>query len=162
MMSAVANPMIDESEARRRLEHALRMVTVPFPHFAGLARILRITLEPRVPTVGVFASGRLVVNPTFVQQLQDNELVFVLAHEIFHLALRTHDRAIGSDLLRFNYAHDYIINDILRGELGFQHIPAGGLDWPGARHMSAEEILLQMEQHPEHALRLAAAVWRRA
>jgi predicted metal-dependent peptidase len=43
------------------------------------------------------------------------------------------------------------INDILRGELGFQHIPAGGLDWPGARHLSAEEILLEMEKNPSKA-----------
>ena len=74
----------------------------------------------------------------------------VLAHEIFHLALRTHDRSVGSDPLQFNYAHDYIINDILRSELGFTQIPAGGLDWPGARRMSAEEIMLQMEKDPNH------------
>jgi predicted metal-dependent peptidase len=109
--------------------------------------------------MGVFASGRLVANPRFVSQLKDNELTFVLAHEIFHLALRTHDRAVGSDPLQFNYAHDYIINDILRGELGFQHVPAGGLDWPGAREMSAEEILLQMDKNPNHALRVGAGVW---
>jgi predicted metal-dependent peptidase len=161
MMSELANPTADDPEVRRRLEHGLRMVTVPFPHFAGLARVVRVSLDSRVPTMGVFASGRLVVNPGFVRQLQDNELVFVLAHEIFHLALRTHDRAMGSDPLQFNYAHDYIINDILRGELGFQHIPAGGLDWPGARQMSAEEILLQMDRNPNHVQR-GPGVWRRA
>ena len=42
----------------------------------------------------------------------------MLAHELLHLALRTHDRAKGADRLEFNYAHDYIINDILRTELG--------------------------------------------
>ena len=75
-------------------------------------------------------------------RLKDNELVFVLAHELLHLALRTHDRAKGSGQLEFNYAHDYIINDILRVELGFTSIPAGGLDMPGAREKSAEEIVL--------------------
>jgi predicted metal-dependent peptidase len=155
------NYSTDDPEVLRRLEHALRMVVAPFPHFAGLARIVRITLDSRVPTMGVFASGRLVVNPQFVRQLQDSELVFVLAHEIFHLALRTHDRAMGSDPLRFNYAHDYIINDILRDELGIQDIPAGGLDWPGARQMSAEEIFLQMDQHSNPAQR-GPDVWKRA
>jgi hypothetical protein len=43
--------------------------------------------------MGVFASGRLVVNPDFAARLNDRELVFVLAHEMLHLALRTHDRA---------------------------------------------------------------------
>jgi len=146
MISEVEKPNAENLEVRQRLDRCLRMVTVPFPHFAGLARVVRIELDKRVPTMGVFASGRLVANPQFVNQLKDNELVFVLAHEIFHLALRTHDRAIGSDPLKFNYAHDYIINDILRDELGFQNVPAGGLEWRGARRMSAEEILLKMEQ----------------
>jgi predicted metal-dependent peptidase len=48
--------------------------------------------------------------------------------------------------MQFNYAHDYIINDILRAELGVTTIPAGGLDMPGAREKSAEEILLEMRR----------------
>ena len=110
-----------------RIHKGLRMVTVPFPHLSGLVAAARVSIDERVPTVGVFASGRMVVNPAFVAKLKDNELVFVLAHEMLHLALRTHDRARGSDHVQFNYAHDYIINDMLRAELGFQHIPAGGL-----------------------------------
>jgi predicted metal-dependent peptidase len=134
-----------------RIENGLRLLTVPFPHFAGLARRVRVFLDERVPTMGVFASGRLVVNPAFARKLKQDELIFVLSHELFHLALRTHDRAVGSDPLRFNYAHDYIINDILRVELGLKSIPAGGLDWPGARLKSAEEILLEMEEDPSKA-----------
>jgi predicted metal-dependent peptidase len=147
-MSPTTTLTAEDQEQLRRIEHGLRLLTVPFPHFAGLARVVRVALDERVPTMGVFASGRLVANPLFVRQLREDELVFVLAHEIFHLALRTHDRAVGSDPLQFNYAHDYIINDILRTELGFTQVPAGGLDWPGAREKSAEEILLEMEKDP--------------
>jgi predicted metal-dependent peptidase len=99
--------------------------------------------------MGVFASGRLVVNPTFAQSLNDQDLVFVLAHELLHLALRTHERARGSQHLEFNYAHDYIINDILRVELGAARVPAGGLDMRGARERSAEEIVLEMRRNAE-------------
>lgn len=156
-MSAVSKTA--ERELRERLENGLRLVTVAFPHFAGLARSVRLAIDERVPTMGVFASGRLVVNPAFAEALKENELVFVLAHELFHLALRTHDRARGADALRFNYAHDYIINDILRDELAFRQIPAGGLDWPGARAKSAEEIMLEMEKDPSKAPR-RRAVWQ--
>ncbi|HOC17196.1 MAG TPA: VWA-like domain-containing protein [Vicinamibacterales bacterium] len=131
-----------------RIERALRMVTVPFPHLAGLVASARVTIDERVPTIGVFASGRLSANPAFVRGLKENELVFVLAHEMLHLALRTHDRARGADRLEFNYAHDYIINDILRTELGAP-VPAGGLDMPGARDRSAEEIVLEMRRNQQ-------------
>jgi predicted metal-dependent peptidase len=135
-----------ERETLERIARGLRMTTVALPHLAGLAAATRVALDDRVPTMGVFASGRMVANPQFVRRLKENELVFVLAHELLHLALRTHDRAQGSDRLQFNYAHDYIINDILRTELGFAHIPANGLDMPGAREKSAEEILLEMRR----------------
>jgi predicted metal-dependent peptidase len=132
-----------------RIERGLRMVTVPFPHLAGLCAATRVALDDRVPTMGVFASGRLVANPAFAARLKDSELVFVLAHEMLHLALRTHDRAKGSSRLEFNYAHDYIINDMLRAELGVTSIPAGGLDMPGARERSAEAIVLEMRKNGE-------------
>ena len=127
----------------------LRLVTAPLPHLAGLAAAVRVSIDERVPTMGVFASGRMVANPAFVARLKDNELIFVLAHELLHLALRTHDRAKGSGRLEFNYAHDYIINDILRVALGFTGIPAGGLDMPGAREKSAEQIVLDMRRNAD-------------
>ncbi|MBY0524768.1 MAG: hypothetical protein K2R98_15290 [Gemmataceae bacterium] len=159
-MNTLAKPTAEDQEQLRRVEGGLRLLTVPFPHFAGLARTVRVALDDRVPTMGVFASGRMVVNPAFARTLNERELIFVLAHELFHLALRTHDRAVGSDPLRFNYAHDYIINDILRLELQFKQVPAGGLDWPGARKLSAEEIVLEMEKDPSKAPPKSGNVWR--
>ena len=132
--------------ALARIRRGLRMVTAPLPHLAGLCAAARVALDERVPTMGVFASGRMVANPAFVAKLKDAELVFVLAHEMLHLALRTHDRAKGADRLEFNYAHDYIINDILRGALGFTYVPANGLDMPGARDKSAERIVIEMRR----------------
>jgi predicted metal-dependent peptidase len=134
---------------RRRVERGLKLLTVPLPYLAGLAARVTVTLDDRVPTMGVFASGRLVVNPAFAETLKDSELIFVLAHELLHLALRTHDRARGSHHLEFNYAHDYIINDILRAELGVDRPPAGGLDMPGASKRAAEEIVLEMRRNAE-------------
>jgi predicted metal-dependent peptidase len=131
----------------RRIKRALKLLTVPLPYLAGLAAKVRVTLDQRVPTMGVFASGRLVANPAFAEKLNDNDLIFVLAHELLHLALRTHERARGSQHLEFNYAHDYIINDILRNELGVDRVPAGGLDMSGASKRSAEEIVLEMRRN---------------
>ena len=131
----------------QRIHRGLKLVTVPLPYLSGLAAAVRVALDDRVPTMGIFASGRMVANPDFAAKLNDNELIFVLAHELLHLALRTHDRARGSHHLEFNYAHDYIINDILRAELGFTSVPAGGLDMPGAKDKGAEEIVLEMRRN---------------
>ena len=148
-MSAASNSLAPDHTTLKRIETGLRMVTVPLPHLAGLAAAVRVNLDLRVPTMGIFASGRLIANPGFVARLKDNELVFVLAHELLHLALQTHARARGSSHIEFNYAHDYIINDILRAELGFASIPAGGLDMPGARAKSAEQIVLEMRRNAD-------------
>ena len=144
-----------------RIEKALRLVTVPFPHLAGLVAATRVSVDDRLPTMGVFASGRLAVNAAFASRLNDRDLVFVLAHEMLHLALRTHDRAMGSARIEFNYAHDYIINDMLRAELGVQTIPANGLDMPGARDKSAEEIVLEMRRNAD-GMASRSRVWEGA
>ena len=160
-MNALVTAAPDRNAERatlERIENGLRMVTVPLPHLAGLAAAVRVTLDWRVPTMGIFASGRLVANPGFTARLKDNELVFVLAHELLHLALRTHGRARGSGRLEFNYAHDYIINDILRSELGFATIPARGLDMPGARERTAEDIVLEMRRNAD-LMRSRTQVW---
>ncbi|MGL4497377.1 MAG: vWA domain-containing protein, partial [Beijerinckiaceae bacterium] len=146
-MSAAPQASAKERATLNRIQRGLRMVTAPLPHLAGLAAAVRVNLDDRVPTMGVFASGRLVANPDFTARLSNSDLVFVLAHELLHLALRTHERAVGSRHIEFNYAHDYIINDMLRHALGVQTIPAGGLDMPGAREKSAEEIVLDMRRN---------------
>ena len=112
-MSGVSKATLTDRATFTRIMRALRMVTVPLPHLAGLAAAVRINLDDRLPTMGIFASGRLVANPAFTARLSNDDLVFVLAHELLHLALRTHDRARGSGRLEFDYAHDYIINDML-------------------------------------------------
>jgi len=160
-MSGISKTAPADRTTLSRIMRALRMVTVPLPHLAGLAAALRVDLDDRVPTMGIFASGRLVANPAFTARLSGDDLVFVLAHELLHLALRTHDRAKGSGRLEFNYAHDYIINDILRHALGVATIPAGGLDMPGARERSAEEIVLEMRRTSNVAFS-RTAVWEGA
>ena len=139
----------DDLVQLKRIERGLKLLTVPLPYLSGLAAALKFALDDRIPTMGVFASGRMIANPRFAAKLKDNELIFVLAHELMHLALRTHERARGSHHLEFNYAHDYIINDILRHELHFAMVPANGLDMPGARDKGAEEIVLEMRRNAQ-------------
>ncbi|HYT93244.1 MAG TPA: VWA-like domain-containing protein [Gemmataceae bacterium] len=137
-----------DQEVLDQVQEGFRRVGLTFPYLVGLVQTIRPQVEQRIPTMGIFASGRLAVNPDFVRSLSTSELVFVLTHELYHLMLRTHDRAAGTDPLDFNYAHDYIINDMLREEMGRDSIPAEGLEWRGARLLSAEKILGEIQRDP--------------
>jgi predicted metal-dependent peptidase len=139
----------EDQELLDTIHEGFRRVGLTFPHLVGLIQKIQVTLDRRVPSMGVFASGRLVANPAFVRGLSPRDLVFVLTHELYHLTLRTHERAEGTNPQDFNRAHDFIINDLLRHELQYESIPAGGLDWPGARLLSAEKILAEMDRHPQ-------------
>ena len=133
-----------EAACLAHVHHGLRMVSVTLPHLAGLAGLVRIRVDPRVETAGVFRSGLMMVHPDWFLALSLPDATFVLAHELLHLALRTHDRAAAQDPHTFNCAHDYIINDLLCHELGLSTVPAGGLVLEGARTLSVEALYLQI------------------
>jgi predicted metal-dependent peptidase len=132
-------------EALKRSGQALRLASASLPHLSGLARVVRLKASRRVSVAAVTASGLVVVNPDLFADLPMGDAAFILAHELLHLALDTHGRQSGSnfDPLLFNFAHDYIINDILSGELG-RSPPLGGLERPGSRHESLEQLVLDL------------------
>jgi predicted metal-dependent peptidase len=131
-------------------KNALRLVCATVPHLSGLAAAARLHVDSRIETAGVFASGRIVVNPEFLAEVGRMGAAFVLAHELMHLALDSHERSEGSDHVTFNYAHDYIINDMLAEDM-HTGVPGGGLYLPGARKMSVEKILAWLKRNPRHA-----------
>ncbi|ABM16752.1 vWA domain-containing protein [Mycolicibacterium vanbaalenii] len=142
------------------VRQALNLVCVSLPHLSGLAHAVRIAPDDRVGTAGVFASGRLLINREWFLWLNEVERAFVLAHELLHLALHSHERS-ADDHQKFNVAHDLIINDILETELGIA-APGGGVRRPGARHLSAEALMLEAEfaepDEPDTSVGAALAV----
>ena len=160
--------MTVDASAVAAARRAIKLVCATLPHLSGLAHAVRISADGRVGTAGVFPSGRLLIKPEWFLELNDVERAFVLAHELLHLALHTHDRAIGCDHSKFNIAHDLIINDILETEFGIT-TPGGGVRHPGARHCSAEALMLDQSFAPESdeppsvfAIALVGALGRRA
>ena len=148
----IKQPGIRETEKTLdRVRQALRMVCANLPHLSDLANSVRLHADNRVATAGVFASGRLLVCPKFVDSLDLGELTFVMAHELMHLTLKTHERGETSDPLLVNYAHDFIINDMLSNELACD-IPANGLHRPNARLQSLEQLLKELEKQPPDML----------
>lgn len=121
------------------VDRALRALPAALPELAELIPRVRVQVDSRVGTAGIFSSGRLVVSPSWFGDLSVGDAMFVLAHELMHLLLRTHERSGHIDPRATNIAHDYIINDMLREILG-REIPAAGLDLRDARNMSLEAL----------------------
>jgi predicted metal-dependent peptidase len=129
-----------DARALAHAEQALRMVCASFPHLVGLAAAVRLVLDRRIPTAAVAPSGRVLINPDWFGTLDRYASVFVMAHELLHLCLRSHERGHGTDGELWNWAHDYIINDMLAHEMN-RDVPAGGLVHKGARLLSAEKVV---------------------
>ena len=134
-----------EELAVQRAQQALRLASASLPHLAGLVRLARLKPSRRVPVAAVAASGLTLVHPELFAKMPMADATFVLAHELMHLALDTHGREEGTHPLVANFAHDYIINDILREELE-RDPPLQGLDWVGAREKSFEELVVELSQ----------------
>ena len=116
-----------------RLIEALNSVCVARPYLSGLASLVKIYVSNMVDSAGITATGKLLINPQFLDQLTNQELAFVIAHEFMHLVLQTHERAGNlSDNKLINIAHDFIINDDLMEDFadGLDRPPTGGLHWP--------------------------------
>ena len=123
--------------------HALRTALRRCPELAGVAATARVSSTGAVPAAAVSADGRIDINPAFWDSLDDEGRAFVVAHELMHLLLRTHQRQNRPTFVEFNYAHDAHINDLLRARWG-EELPAGVVDVPGARFQSAEAIMLRL------------------
>jgi predicted metal-dependent peptidase len=135
-----------EAIALAKAQRGLKLVSANLPHLAGLAHSVRLRATPRYPVAAISATGLLLVNPTVFSTVPMSDVVFVLAHELLHLALDSFGRGGQSSALLVNVAHDFIINDILSHELG-RPVPLNGLQRENARTESLEAIITELAQH---------------
>jgi len=129
--------------ARTLAMRALRDAGLHLPFLSGLAALARVREDRRVQTAGIFASGLILVNPEWFPSLSREDRLFVMAHELMHLCLMTHRRMTGELAKEWNWAHDYIINEMLVKELGLA-VPWGALFMPGAMDLSGEQLVARL------------------
>lgn len=143
-----------------RLLAPLYAAASALPHLSGLVRLVQVGEDERIATAGVTASARMLINPKWFSTLAFREKVFVMAHEIMHLALRSHERCAGTEARLFNVAHDLIINDMLVNALKMD-VPANGLYEPGASASSAERIVNEIRRDEASGWPRRRPVWQR-
>jgi predicted metal-dependent peptidase len=94
------------------------------PFFGTLLMTSPLVETHTVPTAATDMRS-IFYNPDFFAKLTDDEVIFVLAHEVLHIAFKHGLRMQTRDRKVWNYATDYQINAIL-AEQGFT-MPEGGL-----------------------------------
>ncbi len=141
-------------KAQAALKTALHNVRMRLPYLGQLSFDICGIVDNRIKTAGITQDGRLFVNPHWFAPLTTDEALYIAAHEIWHLMLRSHDRASRWDARLVNIAHDWIINDILTDELDMPP-PRNGLYLKGASEYSAEQLVrwLKNGKMPEFTLR---------
>ena len=125
-----------------------RMRTLSDRGFFGILLMhAKLGLTTDVECACCNARGEIFFNPEFLKRLSDEELDFILMHEIMHVALRHLARHDGErDWNRFNVACDIVINSILFQSIGKEiavdgetpmHLSPDGRE---GREFTAEEL----------------------
>jgi predicted metal-dependent peptidase len=83
------------------------------PWFGLRVAKAKVNIDPSVKTAATDGKN-IVINPLMVALLSMAEIIFVLAHEVLHIALNHHTRRGDRDPVLWNMAGDFIINALLR------------------------------------------------
>lgn len=133
-----------------RISKLRSRVLLKQPFFGTILMTAPLVETESIPTAATDMRA-IFYNPSFFDQLTDGQVIFVLAHEVLHIAFKHGLRVQSRDRRLWNVAADYAINWIL-AEQGFEFPPSGLLE-PSYADMSAEHIYEQLlrdaEQKPQ-------------
>jgi predicted metal-dependent peptidase len=110
--------MTDEEKAISRVKTARAKMLVKHPFFATLMMAMPMVFTTDIPTCATDMK-KLYFNPAFVSSVDDDVLLFALAHEIMHTALQHGLRQQTRNKRRWNIATDFSINLTLK-DTGFK------------------------------------------
>lgn len=142
MTSKSTDPLTRIAAARN---WALGSLNADVLFYATAGLFLRDVIDPSVPTA--CTDGRVIKwNPEFLAQQSDEQVRFILLHEILHCLHGHFWRLPITD--EGNVAGDYAINRVLRVVAGIK-APAGILDDRRFDALAEEEILKALRQQPQ-------------
>lgn len=113
------------TDLQTRLAKAKTSLMLEYPFWGTLVMNMPFKITDAVPTAAT--DGKQVLfNPEFCDKQNDEELKFLVAHEIAHPMFEHTTRRGERDHYKWNQAGDYVINQILTDE-GLGKMPEGGL-----------------------------------
>ena len=129
----------DIEDIKRRVSKAKSLLFFDHPFFGVAASKRPIIYTETTPTAAMSATGQMYMNPQFVDPLNVQQLMFLIAHEAMHYMLCHSLRMGPRDHTAWNIACDKVINDTLIHNNVGQPIE-GGVYLRDARNFSAEEL----------------------
>jgi predicted metal-dependent peptidase len=135
-----------ELSPMERMIRARAQLIIKQPFFGTLALHLELVESHAVRTMSTDGK-KILFNPIFLYTLDDEEIEAVIAHEVYHCALRHHTRRGKRERKLWNAAADYAANrDLLM--VPFK-LPKWALFDPRFDGLTAEEIYYILEQERE-------------
>jgi predicted metal-dependent peptidase len=116
---------VDTKKMQTKLAKAKTALILEHPFVGTVALGMPFILSEDIPTAATNGK-RVMFNPTFVDELTDEEVKFVVAHECLHPMLEHNFRRGDRDPRKWNQAADYVINKLLVDE-GIGKMPKMGL-----------------------------------
>ena len=124
-----------------------RKMLVKYPFFGNVITNVSYCEDESIKTAET-DGNTVYYNPLFLAKLEPIQQVFVLAHEVCHIAFHHVERSIGKDNDIWNIATDAVINSLLKRD-GLK-LTDGAIDISDAINYNAEklyEILLKQKEH---------------
>ena len=120
-------PMNDTQLAaiQKRLSKAKTALILEHPFVGSVAMNMPFSFDSSIPTAATNGK-RVLFNPWFCDDLTDEELKFLVAHECLHPMLEHNYRRGERDPRKWNQAADYVINKLLTDD-GIGKMPECGL-----------------------------------
>lgn len=109
----------------KRISKAKTALILEHPFIGSVALNMPMSIDNSVPTAATNGK-RVLFNEEFCNELSDEELKFLVAHECMHPMLEHNFRRGERDTYKWNQAADYVINKLLTDE-GIGKMPAQGL-----------------------------------
>lgn len=151
---------MDERTVFKRMTESRMEILRDYPFFGSLLLHLRMGLAPC--STAFTDMRRVVFDPEFATRLTDEELSFVMLHEVMHCVLQHPLRGDGKQPYVYNVACDIVVNSLIMGMMGRDEISVDGSpamhlapDGAEGRTKSAEEIyMMLMQKTPEEIAKI--------
>lgn len=86
---------------------------IKYPFWSSILTNVTYIEREDIPTADTDCNSVIRYNPNYLNSLNEKQQLFVLAHEVCHIAFNHFERGKGKDPYTWNIATDAVINDLL-------------------------------------------------